>query len=126
MLSLDLWTMSNWPMVHPEAEEERDRLAISHRPVPLPGYDLEGELISPGQCREMLVGSVARVTFTLKHWFIDSGRNENRSPLNSFVADVHSIRVLVTPVTSRMSSKKRKTSQRDPDDKMIYKKIGKV
>ena len=121
----DVWTMSNWPVINVEAEDERERLSATHRPVPLPAYDVDGELISPARCRESLAGAIVRVSFTLTHWFISSGSNDDRSSMNSFVADVHSIRQLVTPLSSKLTPKKRKTAQRDPDDKFISKKMSK-
>lgn len=117
--------MSNWPVISAKAEYERDQLMSSHRPVPLPAYDISGDLISPERCKAMLGDAIVRVTFTLAHWFIDSSRKEDVPSMNTFVADVQSIRVLVNSPSQTMSPQKRKTHQRDPSDKFLQKKVSK-
>ncbi|KIM37617.1 hypothetical protein M413DRAFT_448409 [Hebeloma cylindrosporum] len=89
----DSWTMSNWPVIHSEAE-----------------------LISPNRCNAALAGATVRVTFTLNHWFIDNASKDQSPATNCFVADVQSIRVLINPTSQAMSPKKRKTARRDPAD----------
>jgi hypothetical protein len=108
--------MCDWPVISPVAQYERDQMCSSHRPVPLPAYDLNGDLIPPDQCKTALAGAIARVTFSLNHWFIDSGSKDDSSATNIYVADVHSIRVLVDPPSQPLSPMKRKTSLRDPTD----------
>ena len=114
--------MSNWPIIHPEAESERDRLSSTHRPVPLPAYDIKGSLIAPDHCKTALAGAVARVTFMLTHWHIES-KDDGAASTNSFVANVQSIRVLVNPQSDSVSPKKRKTAPQDPNDALLNKKI---
>ena len=107
--------MANWPVKSYEAEIERDKLVSTHRPIP-PAYDINGELIAPNACKDTLAGSIARVTFTMNHWFIENSSKESSPPMNCFVADVQSIRVLVKPASQAISPKKRKTARRDPAD----------
>jgi len=106
--------MADWPVIHSAAAAQRDQLAATHRPVPLPAYDFAGNLITPERCKNALAGAVVRVSFTLTHWFIDKGEKEQSK--NSFVADVQSIRVLLDPPSQAMSPKKRKTGRRDPGE----------
>lgn len=105
--------MSNWPIKSTDAIDARDDMLLTHRPIPLPAYSAVGDLIHPDRCQKDLVGSIARVTFTLTHWYIDN-RKKGGDQKNVFVADIDSIRVLVEPPQSSMSPKKRKTAQRDP------------
>lgn len=105
--------MLNWPIKGTDAIDARDNILHTHRPIPLPAYNVSGELIQPDRCRKELVGSIARITFTLKHWYIDNRKRENEQK-NVFVADVQSIRILVEPPQSVTSPKKRKTARRDP------------
>lgn len=112
-LLLDNWTMSNWPIKSSDAIDAQKDMLLTHRPIPLPAYNVTGNLIQPDQCQKELVGSLARVTFTLRHWFIDN-RKKGGDRNNIFVADVQSIRILVESPQQSMSPRKRKTAQRDP------------
>ena len=76
-LVLDTMTMSNWPVINSEAEIERDRLASTHKPIELPAYDLNGDLIHPILCNSALAGAIARVTFTLNHWYIENSSKDH-------------------------------------------------
>lgn len=89
--------MANWPVKSYEAEIECNKLLSTHRPIPLPAYDIDGHLIAPEACKNMLTGAIARVIFTMNHCFIDNNWKECSSSTNCFVADVQSIRVLVKP-----------------------------
>ena len=113
--------MANWPVVTSEAEIECDQLSSSHRPIPLPAYDINGKLIPPDRCEAMLRGAIVRVMFTLNHWPIMT--HETISS-NIFVGDIHSIRILVNSPSQAMSPKKRKTARHDPNDRMA-RKVGK-
>lgn len=105
--------MSNWPIKSSDAMDAQKDMLLTHRPIPLPAYNVAGDLIQPDQCQKLLVESLARVTFTLTHWFIDN-RKKGGDRNNTFVADVQSIRILVEPPQQSMSPRKRKTAHRDP------------
>ncbi|KAJ7821445.1 hypothetical protein B0H14DRAFT_2599209 [Mycena olivaceomarginata] len=45
-------------------------LKKNHHIIPLPAYDIHGNLIHPTQYRDTLKGAVVRVTVLLKHWNI--------------------------------------------------------
>ena len=46
--------MSNWPVIYCEAEIEHDKLMSTQWPVPLPVYNLNGELIAPNSGKNHL------------------------------------------------------------------------
>ena len=114
--------MSNWPVKSYEAEMERDKLRYTHQPIPLPAYDINGELIAPHACKDTLAGTIARVTFTMNHWFIENNSKDCSSSTNCFVADIQSVRVLVKPASQAVSPKKRRTQQHDPEDQLTTKR----
>jgi len=100
------WSSDDWA--------EFKKLSSTHKVNALPAYDINGDIIVPKNYKKELAGAIARVTFTLSHWFI------NRKASNTFVADIDSIRVLVPPPQN--SPKKRKLSQRDPYEESPTKK----
>ena len=100
--------MHEWPVITSEAEIERNHLITTHRPIPLPAYDINNKLIPPYQCKAKLAGAIVRATFTTSHLLVDPSK-ENSTPSNTFAADIHSIQVLVNPPSQTMLPKKRKT-----------------
>ena len=88
MFLLDTWTMATWPVKSYEADIERNKLLSTHRPIPLPAYDINGHLIPPEECKDKLAGAIARVTFTLSHWYIENNSKEGSPSTNCFVADI--------------------------------------
>jgi hypothetical protein len=63
--------MAAWPVTRYEAEVDYGRLFL-HRPVPVHAYDLNGDLIAPDRFKDALARAIARVNFTLNHWFIEN------------------------------------------------------
>ena len=51
--------MANWPVKSYEAEIEHNKLLSTHQPIPLPAYDINGCLIPPDACENMLAGAIA-------------------------------------------------------------------
>ena len=43
----DTWTLADWPVLSPEAEDAKQDMLNTHRVVPLPAYDIKGNLIEP-------------------------------------------------------------------------------
>ena len=101
--------VSNWPVINPEAEEARSRMVDTHRVVPLPVYGIDGCLVPPERYKDIIPGALLRVDFTLTHWYIPESAT-NSEAVNTFVADVKAIKILVDapPLTS---AKKRKTAK---------------
>lgn len=106
----DVYALAGWPIVNAEAEDARQEMlqGKTHEVVPLPAYDIKGNLIKPEKYRVALAGALARICFTMAHWYIPSAKE----PTNCFVADVKSIRVLTDPVMPK-SPTKRKTTKRE-------------
>ena len=100
--------MEKWPVITSEAEIKCNQLITTHRPIPLPAYDLNNNLIPPYQCKAKLAGAIVRTTFTASHLFVDPSK-ENSNPSNTFAADIHSIQILVNPPSQTLLPKKRKT-----------------
>ena len=77
--------MTDWPVLYTEGRTERDRLASTHRPIPLPAYDVDGNLIDPSNCKQELAGAIVRISFTLSHWLIksDSANSKDTAPPSS-------------------------------------------
>jgi len=109
-------------VIYEPAAAARDEMVEkkTHRVIPLPAYDIAGDLIPPTRYMKVLPGALVRVNFTLSHWFFDSINSSTKasSAKNTFVADVKSIRILIdapprvkTPVKT---PQKRKTELRDP------------
>ncbi|KAF8960312.1 hypothetical protein BDZ97DRAFT_1760783 [Flammula alnicola] len=107
----DVYTLAGWPIIHPEAENARQEMmrGKAHQVVPLPAYDIKGNLIRPDKYKEALAGALVRVSFTMAHWYITSGSEL----ANSFVADVKAIRVLTDPTPK--SPRKRRTAKQETE-----------
>ena len=52
--------MSNWPVISPEAGHEHDQLVSTHRPVPVPAYNINGNTIAPHLCKTTLPSVIAQ------------------------------------------------------------------
>jgi len=108
--SEDSWSLADWPVISSEAEDAKQQMLTTHRVVPLPAYDIKGNLIEPKKYQEALAGALVRVNFTMAHWYIAS----NNESTNSFVANIKSVRVLIDPVVAK-SPKKRKTAKQETE-----------
>jgi hypothetical protein len=86
-------------------------MSNTHRVIPLPAYDINGDLIKPHNYKTALTGALVRVNFALSHWYFSSQKDGTS---NIFVADATGIRILVDPPTTTTPSK-RKTSKKDPE-----------
>jgi hypothetical protein len=67
----------------------------THTVIPLPAYDVEGNLIHPDEYRFKIPGGVAAIHFTLAHWFF--AKSKGFEATDTYVADVASITMLETP-----------------------------
>ncbi|TEB25901.1 hypothetical protein FA13DRAFT_1737812 [Coprinellus micaceus] len=72
--------VEEWPMSHPAAREILAKLQATHDVFPLQAYDIRGDLIHPQHYGAKLRGSVVRLDFHLKHWFLQER--------NCFTADI--------------------------------------
>ena len=119
----DTIILADWPVIHPQAHEAKQDMIRTHRVVPLPAYDLQGNLIPPERYRNALAGALVRINFTISHWYISP--TAIKDPTNSFVANVTAIRILADPTPIKMPMK-RKTCKRDPDIGPSSKKLQKI
>lgn len=91
------FSTKEWPLRHPEAKPELQKLEQTHVPIPIPAYDLESagrrDLILPKDYEAKLKGAVVQLEFHINHWKINDK--------HSFTADIAKIRVLVPPVVPR-------------------------
>lgn len=108
------YTIASWPAWYPQAQEELKTMINTHRVNYLNAYDMHGRLIEPNNYRKFLKGALVQVHFTLTHWSING--KPPRSPCDIFAADIHSMRVLVPPVSygSPVTPRKRKFYKTDP------------
>ena len=84
-----------------------------HRVVPVPAYDVEGDLIRPEAHQHSLDGAIVELHFNLTHWAI-AGR-KGSLPSDQFIAEIEVIRVLVPPHASNSSMTKKRVVQRHLD-----------
>ncbi len=89
--------MADWPVLYTEGRTERDRMASTHRPIPLPAYDVEGNLIDPSNCKQELAGAIVRI---LSHCPIGSSNRTAQTARTLHLRhQAHSL-MQVPPVTS--------------------------
>ncbi|KAI0787235.1 hypothetical protein BC629DRAFT_1515791, partial [Irpex lacteus] len=79
----------------------------THEPVPLRAYDVDGNLIAPGDCRmKKLQGADVLVKFTVMHqWFGRAAAPDTKK--DNYYADIDEIRVLKAPQLTPTSPRKR-------------------
>jgi len=92
------FSIAKWPLTHEETRNELDELAATHCIVPVPAYDVKGDLIKPEAYRRSLEDAIVELHFGLTHWAI-AGK-KGTLPNDVFVGDVDVIRVLVPPRAS--------------------------
>ncbi|KAK7039099.1 hypothetical protein VNI00_010273 [Paramarasmius palmivorus] len=65
----DVFTWAGWP-VDGEAKDALDELHNkgTHDLIPLPAYDMDAELISPAQYKDVLMNAIVEAHFVLEHW----------------------------------------------------------
>ncbi|KAJ8596073.1 hypothetical protein M405DRAFT_806162 [Rhizopogon salebrosus TDB-379] len=97
---------NNWPVSSEAARHDLETMVETHRVVPIPAYDADGNFIHPQNYRKMLRGAIVQVDFHLTHWSI-ARKQDGTSAVDSYTADVVSIRVL-EPVAGPSKKKSRK------------------
>jgi len=93
-----MFTTAKWPVTHEETRVELEQIAATHRIVPIPAYDIKGDLIKPEAYRRSLEDAIVELHFGLTHWAIAGRKAAPASDV--FVGDIDLIRVLVPPHTS--------------------------
>jgi hypothetical protein len=95
----------NWPVSSEAARHDLETMVETHRVVPIPAYDADGNLIHLRNYRKMLRGAIVQVDFHLTHLPI-ARKQDGTSVADSYTADVVSIRVLKQPTTSVTTKRK--------------------
>lgn len=106
------FSIDNWPVKSDVAKESLHGMKTTHRPIPIPAYDVNGSLIAPSDYHRRLQGALAQIHFTLVHWSI----REKEEKLDRYVADIYQIRILEGPLYGGPATPKRKrrTFHTDP------------
>lgn len=84
--------MANWPVFSPSARKELESMQGTHCVIPLPAYDIDGNLISPREYRAKLKGALVVMRFDLTHWTISA--KQGRPATDTFVANIRRIDIL--------------------------------
>ncbi|KAI6003100.1 hypothetical protein EDD15DRAFT_2467773 [Pisolithus albus] len=101
------FSIENWPVDDNETKTELENLKATHRLIPLPAYDVEGNLIEPHAYQRSLQGALVKLYFNMSHWAI-AGKNGLHGS-DVFTAEIQMIRV-IDPPRPTITSNKRKVS----------------
>jgi hypothetical protein len=108
----DMESIDNWPINNESTRKAATELKKNHRIIPLPAYDIHGNLIHPTQYWDTLKGAVVWVTVLLKHWSITTKDNVNGR--DTYTTDIENLRVLVAaPKFAGSPKATRKIAQTD-------------
>ncbi|KAI5987722.1 hypothetical protein EDD15DRAFT_2372104 [Pisolithus albus] len=100
--STDAFSMERWPLTKEKNRAELIALKPTHRILPIPAYDVAGDLIKPSAYRRSLQDAIVEVHFTMSHWGIAKAKRD------VYGGEIHLIRVLVPPSgPSRIERKRR-------------------
>ncbi|OCH86571.1 hypothetical protein OBBRIDRAFT_806695 [Obba rivulosa] len=107
-----MYRMDGWPVSSREARLALQDIRDTHRPRPLPAYDMHGALIPPTDYTKMLRGALAIVRFNVVAYTFGKPPKHRQT----FCADVTYVRVLVPPTAPSLpvSPRKRRVHARDP------------
>ncbi|THG95597.1 hypothetical protein EW026_g6079 [Hermanssonia centrifuga] len=98
-------TIEDWPVHGEDAKAALETMKDKYFVVPIPAYDMHGDLIHPTFYRRRLEGALVAVCFTLTHWAI--GNKDAGTSSNVFTADIINLHVLVTPRPTVVTPRKR-------------------
>ncbi|KIL56468.1 hypothetical protein M378DRAFT_172685 [Amanita muscaria Koide BX008] len=108
------FTIAGWPAYYSQAQEELKNMVNTHRVRYLLAFDMNGHLIEPSEYRKHLQGALVQVHFTVTRWAI--GARKGDEAWDTFVADIHQMRVLSPPASygKPVVPRKLKFVKRDP------------
>jgi hypothetical protein len=107
------FTIAGWHAVHDAAKDTLLNMQTTHKVIPLPAYDMHGNLIRPEDYRKHLQGAIVQVHFTMTHWHIRA--HGDKSACDSYTADVYSMRVLVPPApVGPVTPRRKRVLRKDP------------
>ncbi|KIK18236.1 hypothetical protein PISMIDRAFT_109910 [Pisolithus microcarpus 441] len=116
----DPFSFELWPLTKERTHAELLALKASHHILPLPMYDLAGNLIQPSAYCCSLQGAIMEVHFTLLHWGIASAK------WDVYGGVIQLIHILVPPAPTLVTTRKRKLALHIKDDDSPSRKTMKV
>ena len=90
--------MENWPLTDKSTQDELEDLRATHHIVPVPAYNIQGNLVKPAAYRHTLENALVELHFMLSHWAIAGKKGQPESDV--FIADVHLIQLIAPPHSS--------------------------
>jgi hypothetical protein len=111
-LDLDgIFLIENWPTFNDAAKGGLENIKKTHRVVPIPAYDMKGNLIDPRQYRRALEGATVELHFTLTHWSFPAKADQPASMgVDTYTGDIVMIRVISPPIYTPGTPSKRTVS----------------
>ncbi|KIK25546.1 hypothetical protein PISMIDRAFT_9547 [Pisolithus microcarpus 441] len=98
----DPFSLEMWPLTKERNRPELLALKSTHRVLPVPAYDLAGNLIHPTAYRRFLQGALVEIHFTLSHWGIAGVRRDVYS------GEIQFIHLLDAPIPASCAGRKRR------------------
>ena len=98
-LTADVMTLNKWPVLSDAAREALKEMDGKFYVIPIPAYDMHGELIDPSSYRRQLERALVAVRFTITHRSVNSS--------DRYTADLENIRVLSPPKPTFVTPRKR-------------------
>ncbi|KAI5993897.1 hypothetical protein EDD15DRAFT_2366981 [Pisolithus albus] len=99
------FTIDNWLVDDDETRDELETLKATHHLVPLPTYDIDGNLIQPHAYRQSLQGALVELYFNMSHWAI-AGKGGTQGN-DVFTAEIQMIRIIEPPRQTVMPNKRK-------------------
>ncbi|KIK25255.1 hypothetical protein PISMIDRAFT_9645 [Pisolithus microcarpus 441] len=116
----DPFSFKLWPLTKEWTCVELLGLKASHCILPLPMYDLAGNLIRPSAYCCSLQGAIVEVHFTLSHWGIASAKRDVYGRVIQLIC------ILMPPAPTSVTTRKRKLALHIKDDDSPSRKTVKV
>ncbi|KAI5989725.1 hypothetical protein EDD15DRAFT_2198409 [Pisolithus albus] len=98
----DAFTFEQWPLTCERNRAELLTLKSTHHLLPIPAYDLEGNLLKLSTYWRYLQGALIEIHFTLSHWGIAGVKQDVHG------GEIELIRLLEPPPASSAPVQKRK------------------
>ncbi|KAI6037404.1 hypothetical protein BKA83DRAFT_9650 [Pisolithus microcarpus] len=95
--------IDNWLVDDDEMRDELETLKTTHHLVPLPAYDIDGNLIQPHAYQQSLQGALVELYFNMMHWAI-AGKGGTQGN-DVFTAEIQMICIIKPPCQTAMPSK---------------------
>ncbi|KAG2095412.1 hypothetical protein BD769DRAFT_1678335 [Suillus cothurnatus] len=107
-----IFLIKNWPTFNDAAKGGLENIKKTHRVVPIPAYNMKGNLIDPRQYRRALEGATVELHFTLTHWSFPAKADQPASMgVDTYTGDIVMIRVISPPIYTPGTPSKRTVSR---------------